>query len=52
MRKDYPEELKAKILTTFYNRLGASMKEYRLERTHKILYNVIPGLMSMRRDRL
>ncbi|MBD5226217.1 MAG: glycosyltransferase [Bacteroidales bacterium] len=51
-RSDYPEELKAKILATFYNRLGASKNEYKLERIHKILYNVIPGLMSMRRDRL
>lgn len=52
MRSNLPDALKKQLLSLFYDKTGATMNEYRLERIHKVLWNIFPGLMSMKSDRL
>ena len=47
-----PQELKDKILETFYKETGATIRAYRAERLHHALGKLLPGLISRGTDRL
>ncbi len=51
-RGDIPAELKSRIFDAMRRELGITKFEYSLERIHKALSNIIPGLISMNNDRL
>lgn len=52
VRSPYPREFKDRVLASLFAELGSDMMDYKMERLHKILTNFIPGLMSMRNDRM
>jgi glycosyltransferase involved in cell wall biosynthesis len=51
-RSQFPDEIKKQILDKLKRKAGAGTTYFRLERIHKFLWNIIPGLMSMQSDRL
>lgn len=51
-RENIPDNVKKEILDLFFSQTGAAMWQYRAERVHRFLSNIIPCLKSMKNDRL
>ncbi len=51
-RFNIPDELKTRIFKAMHDDLGITKCEYVIERIHKFLWNIIPGLISQEQDRL
>lgn len=51
-RTQFPNDVKQRIFDVMRLRLGITTADYRYERLHKILWHIIPGLLSRERDRL
>lgn len=52
LRSKFPQDVKDDVLAFFFSTLGSSMLDYRLERVHKTFFEIIPGLISLSRDRI